>query len=304
MKNVSNFILFFYLSLKKIPLNSMKKIVLFLFPLFLLSLTSCSEPISCNGKKEKALLKEILKKELAKNKDVIKYNGIENIEENLDKFLDNNVIIQSVRPVAKDKELKLYKCKAILKYGVDNELQRKFDSILAIKEKEKGGTLGEKFKRTYEINGLKQFIKSHEDEITYTVQRTLDDQLYCKLNLDDKDLEKILGTFIVNTVYNQSIKDKKQNDTPADTRENKPSKIYTLKNVKLIKKDWYEGYFLTFKKPDGGSIELYYPGDNLENVSEGKNYDVEYRIKIYDTDLEGNPVKPYESRELVNISPR
>ena len=169
----------------------MKKITL--LTILLLIFQSCTEDsIKCDGISEIRTVKEIYKDELLKMNFAFKMNGIDDLEEFLDGFLENNVKFDLIRTKAIDKELKSCDCVAQLKFELDPELK---------KDLENRTSNNNEFQQAI----VTQFLGTDGIDIEYNLQETNDGNFVAETYSINEELSQVVMTYyMLEKSYKQS----------------------------------------------------------------------------------------------------
>lgn len=159
----------------------MKKITL--LTILLLTFLSCSDDsIKCDGISEIRTVKEIYRDELLKMNFAFKMNGIDDLEEFLDGFLENNVKFDLIRTKAIDKELKSCECAAQLTFELDPEIKKDLEN------------------RTSNNNEFQQaivskFLGTDGIDIEYSLQETNDGNFVAETYSINEELSQVVMTY-------------------------------------------------------------------------------------------------------------
>jgi len=159
------------------------KRILYIF-VIMLGIVSCTQDVSCEGYTEKELVKSILKDELLKRKVAFEMAGINNFEEFINDFFNNNVKLELIRTTAKNKELKSCNCEAQLKFYLKEEIQKKIDSTFKANKINKNDDGNEIVAKMFNDQLYKEFLAPDGIDIEYRLQMTSDDNVIAEVNID------------------------------------------------------------------------------------------------------------------------
>lgn len=169
----------------------MKRITL--LTILLSTLLSCNnDSVKCDGNLEIKTVKEIYKDELLKMNFAFKMNGIDDLEEFLDGFLENNVKFDLIRTKAIDKVLKSCDCAAQLTFELDPEIKKDLEN------------------RTSDNNEFQQavvskFLGNDGIDIEYSLQETNDGNFVAETYSINEELGQVVMTYyMLESQYKES----------------------------------------------------------------------------------------------------
>lgn len=247
---------------------------------------SCNNQPDCNDSDSIDLAKELIIQEMNENigKSMTLF-GV-NIESNIAEFVNNYIEIKSIRVTGKEKELKKCDCATQIEFNLPEDFLEQID-----KQSEKLDN--------FAANSVKNLFSSKLDyEYSLQLSEGEEKELFVEGFVPTEEIQEVFMAFtMLNKRFSEMNKDNSEKTVKNDNSSIVQKK---LTDVKLLEFDWYEGYHLTFVTKEGQEIKIY-TGDEYDFQKEAI-YDVEYKIEIMNTDLEGNNTESHELLTLINLS--
>lgn len=190
----------------------------FIGVLLLSILTSCTEQPKCDSDEALQLAKDLIKKELKSDENVLYSLLFEEGDEKLiDQFVDENIELTSVRTIEKNEELENCNCASIITFKYSEDFQNKMKDV---------------------YRNTNKYIRSefvlNESDITAQVNKIINEQFEYSYNL--QILEKEKNLYIEGIVPKNELKNsvlsflriskkyatKKEKEQEIESQENKP----------------------------------------------------------------------------------
>lgn len=192
--------------------------------LLLSILTSCTEQPKCNSDEALQLAKDLIKKELKSDENILYSLSFEEGDEKLiDQFVDENIELTSVRAIEKNEELRTCNCSSIITFKYSEDFQNK------MKDDYRNNN---KYLRT-------EFVLD-ESEISNMINKIINEQFEYYYNLQILEKEKNL--------YIEGI-------VPKNELKNSVLSFLQISHKYGIKKEKEEGIESQESKPESNNTE-------------------------------------------------
>lgn len=261
----------------------------------LLLFVSCEDPVKCNGFFEVKTLKELYIEDLEEVKPLLEMNGVENVDEYVERFFNDIVDLEFARKTDINKELKWCECSADLIFKLSPQQEEALESLP---------------KQRPELEYLKSKLFSDLDiNITYTIQE-MEESFYVETDpLQSVLSERIMLFYFLEKALDEKIKENeriKESESYNDYKKELPEAngIINASNV-IIRQDRTTSSRAvgSFKyKDESVRILQIFDGRDGSQALIKKNIEVEIDGSIYE--LDKNKAVKILRREggLVNLS--